>query len=66
MTQVVYEKLRPTFTHEAIAELVAASVVQNVVTLNVDGLHRLTGIARKRLHQLRGAYFLEQTLNLES
>lgn len=57
---IVYEHLRPTLAHEAVARLVRSGIVAHVVTQNVDGLERLSGVKNKQLHQLRGDAFIER------
>lgn len=55
----VYEELRPTFAHEAIAKLVAMGRLSYVVTQNADGLHHLSGIPYTKLSDVHGSAFTE-------
>ena len=50
---------RPGLTHVALAELVASGRVRYLVSQNVDGLHRRSGVPAKRLSELHGNCFLE-------
>lgn len=56
---VPYDRLRPTYTHEAIAKLTEAGLVKHVISQNVDGLHELSGVPPARLSELHGNVFLE-------
>ena len=57
---VAYEKLIPTYTHEAIALLVTKGLIRHVISQNGDGLHLLSGIAGHNLSELHGNVFLEK------
>lgn len=54
-----FEGARPTLTHVALAELASLGRVGHVVTQNVDGLHRRSGLDRTRLSVLHGCVFTE-------
>ncbi len=54
-----YEKLRPTFTHYAIAELLERGFLSHVITQNADGLHLLSGVPADSLSSLHGDAFTE-------
>lgn len=54
MTQAI-----PTYAHMAVAELVASGVVPHLVSQNVDGLHRRSGVERDRIAELHGNCYLE-------
>lgn len=56
---VDYNLFRPTFTHEAIAQLLKLGYVKHVISQNVDGLHLLSGIPRENLSELHGNAFIE-------
>lgn len=51
---------QPTFTHRSLTRLAADGVVQFVVTQNVDGLHRRSGLSRERHSVLHGCAFTEK------
>eukprot|EP00931_Biecheleriopsis_adriatica_P062711 TRINITY_DN37857_c0_g1_i1.p1 TRINITY_DN37857_c0_g1~~TRINITY_DN37857_c0_g1_i1.p1 ORF type:complete len:472 (-),score=101.66 TRINITY_DN37857_c0_g1_i1:61-1455(-) len=55
----VYEDLRPTFAHEAIAKLVEMGKLAYVVSQNADGLHHLSGIPYSKLSDVHGSAFTE-------
>lgn len=55
----VYEALRPTFGHEAVAKLVEMGRLAYVVTQNADGLHHLSGIPYTKLSDVHGSAFTE-------
>ncbi len=40
---VAYEKLRPTYTHEALSKLIELGHIKHVISQNGDGLHGLSG-----------------------
>lgn len=50
---------RPTLTHMALVAMVDAGLVTRVVSQNVDGLHRRSGVPRSRLSELHGSCFVE-------
>ncbi len=56
---VPYEKLRPTYTHEALVKLLETGLVKHVISQNGDGLHSLSGIPSGNLSELHGNVFLE-------
>ncbi|GFR78278.1 NAD-dependent deacetylase sirtuin-6 [Elysia marginata] len=58
-TEVEYEALRPTYTHEAIQWLVEANYIKYVVSQNCDGLHVLSGIPPSKISELHGNVFVE-------
>lgn len=55
----VYEELRPTFAHEAVAKLVEMGRLSYVVSQNADGLHHLSGIPYIKLSDVHGSAFTE-------
>ena len=57
---VAYEKLTPTYTHEAIALLVTKGLIKHVISQNGDGLHLLSGLSGDSLSELHGNVFLEK------
>ena len=56
---VAYEKLRPTYTHEALVKLMEMGLLKHVISQNGDGLHGLSGIPPENLSELHGNVFLE-------
>ncbi|CAE7560161.1 SRT1 [Symbiodinium natans] len=55
----VYEELRPTFGHEAVAKLVEMGKIRYVISQNADGLHHLSGIPYTKLSDVHGSAFTE-------
>ena len=41
---VDYEKLRPTYTHEALCKLMDLGHLKHIISQNGDGLHGLSGL----------------------
>ena len=56
---VPYENLRPTYTHEALVQLMEMGFLKHVISQNGDGLHGLSGIPPDNLSELHGNVFLE-------
>lgn len=50
----------PTYSHRAIAKLVAAGMVKTVLTQNVDNLHRRAGVAQDDIVELHGNLQVER------
>jgi NAD+-dependent protein deacetylase sirtuin 6 len=50
----------PTLTHNIITSLVARDIVKFVITQNVDGLHRRSGLLRAKHSVLHGCAFTEK------
>ena len=50
---------RPTLTHQALLALVRSGLVTRIVSQNVDGLHRRSGVPRSALSELHGSCFVE-------
>ena len=53
-THEAIEQARPNLGHRAIAALVEAGPIQAVITQNVDGLHRLSGVPDEKVIELHG------------
>lgn len=51
---------KPTFTHRTITRLASHGIVQFIVTQNVDGLHRRSGLSRDKHSILHGCAFTEK------
>lgn len=56
---VPYEKLRPTYTHEALQKLMSAGYLKYIISQNGDGLHGLSGIPDENISELHGNVFNE-------
>ena len=56
---VPYERLRPTYTHEALGKLVELGLLKYIISQNGDGLHLLSGIPEDCLSELHGNVFVE-------
>ena len=56
---VPYEQLRPTYTHEALVQLVDLGLLKYVISQNGDRLHLLSGIPEDCLSELHGNVFVE-------
>ena len=55
-----FDNVLPTLTHRAITELVKRNIVKYVITQNVDGLHRRSGLPRCKQSILHGCAFTEK------
>ena len=55
-----YERLRPTYTHEALAKLLELGYLKHILSQNTDGLHRLSGVPRDKISELHGNSFHER------
>jgi NAD+-dependent protein deacetylase sirtuin 6 len=51
---------KPSFTHNAITNLVSMEIIHYCVTQNVDGLHRRSGLPRTKHAVLHGCVFTEK------
>ena len=50
----MFARGRPNAGHDAVAALVARSIVSHVITQNIDDLHQMSGIASERVIELHG------------
>jgi len=49
----------PTVCHDMLARYVREGVIKYIVSQNIDGLHRRSGVPRDRISELHGNTFLE-------
>ena len=54
-----YEKLRPTYTHEALVKLMDEGYLKYIISQNGDGLHGLSGVPKDKISELHGNVFIE-------
>ena len=52
--------LRPTYTHEAIMKLIELGLIKHIISQNVDGLHRLSGVPDTKISELHGNAYVEK------
>mmetsp|Transcript_25277 Transcript_25277/g.31875 ORF Transcript_25277/g.31875 Transcript_25277/m.31875 type:complete len:209 (+) Transcript_25277:210-836(+) len=55
-----FETAIPTITHRSITRLVEMGIIKYVITQNVDGLHRRSGLLRSKHAILHGCIFTEK------
>eukprot|EP01083_Nonionella_stella_P039427 107213_1 len=53
------EDASPTYCHMALVKLMQSKLLRFVVTTNVDGLHKKSGIEHEELAQLHGSIYME-------
>ena len=53
----------PSSTHMAFVQLLSQSVLKHIVSQNVDGLHRKSGVRRETLSELHGNIYIEKCIN---
>lgn len=53
------EAAEPTYSHNALVTLVQKRMVKYVVSQNVDGLHRRSGLEGDQISELHGNCYLE-------
>jgi len=58
-TGVPIEQALPTVAHRALAALIKEGIFKFIVSTNLDGLHRRSGIAARDLSELHGNCYLE-------
>jgi len=54
-----FEQAYPTYAHYALSELVKREIVKYVVSTNMDGLHRRSGVLRNQISELHGNCYRE-------
>lgn len=57
--QITLEQAIPTYSHMAIVKLLEKKVIHYVVSTNVDGLHRRSGVTENQLAELHGNVYRE-------
>ena len=57
--EITLEQAVPTYSHMALKTMIDKGMLSHIVTTNVDGLHRRSGINRKHLSELHGDIYLE-------
>ena len=50
----------PTFSHYAIQELLERRVMKHLISQNIDGLHRRSGVLKEEISELHGNTYLEK------
>jgi len=63
--EVTLEQALPTPTHMSLLELYKNGILKFLVSTNVDGLHRRSGIPEKGIAELHGNCYLERCLNVK-
>lgn len=58
--QLSFLSATPTVTHRSITRLAELGIIKYVITQNVDGLHRRSGLPRSKLAVLHGCLFTEK------
>ncbi len=58
--QLSFLSATPTITHRSITRLAELGIIKYVITQNVDGLHRRSGLPRSKLAVLHGCLFTEK------
>eukprot|EP01084_Bolivina_argentea_P162118 282153_1 len=53
------EQALPTYSHMALNEMINNNLINYIVSTNVDGLHRRSGVKYKHLSELHGNIYLE-------
>jgi NAD+-dependent protein deacetylase sirtuin 6 len=64
--EATFASASPSLTHMAIVELLQNGPVQYVVSQNVDGVHRRSGLPADKLAEVHGNCFLEKCPNCGS
>jgi len=59
-TRISFESAKPTLTHRFLTKLSEEGVLNYLVTQNVDGLHRRSGLPRSKHSILHGCIFTEK------
>jgi NAD-dependent SIR2 family protein deacetylase len=59
-SELSFENAIPTLTHKAITRLAEMEIIDYVITQNVDGLHRRSGLPRSKHAVLHGCIFTEK------
>ena len=60
------EQALPTYAHMSLVTLINKNIIKYVVSTNVDGLHRRSGLSRKHVAELHGNVYREICMECEA